>query len=227
MWYAKPSGGYTMKSTEGTANILMMTDYFRTKGYTDEAIAGLIGNAYAESSLNPWRWQSDYIHLNGGYGLFQYTPASGYIDGCTHLQGYSPNMSVTEQTTGATPQDGLAQCICFAENTLSKWVSSCWRTYWSTTQYADLYAYRQTVLNTWGNGTRIYHDDYPAINDVYAATFVILACFEGALHGLDYFESVRVPYAEQAYEIIHGHPVQKFPVWLLLKWREKNMKGRW
>ena len=53
-------------------------------GWSDNAIAGLIGNLQAESSINPGRWQSDSVNnLNGGYGLVQWTPASKYIDWCT------------------------------------------------------------------------------------------------------------------------------------------------
>ena len=51
------------------------------KGWTLNAIAGLLGNMQAESSINPGRWQSDDVgDLNAGYSLVQWTPASKYID---------------------------------------------------------------------------------------------------------------------------------------------------
>ena len=40
----------------------------------------MMGNAYGESGWNPWRWQNDTYNVNNGYGLFQYTPASGYLN---------------------------------------------------------------------------------------------------------------------------------------------------
>lgn len=52
-------------------------------GWTLNAVAGVLGNMQAESSINPGRWQSDNIgNMSGGYGLVQWTPASSYIDWC-------------------------------------------------------------------------------------------------------------------------------------------------
>lgn len=53
------------------------------KGWTPQAIAGLLGNAQHESSINPGRWQSDSVgSLSSGYGLVQWTPAENYINWC-------------------------------------------------------------------------------------------------------------------------------------------------
>ena len=53
-------------------------------GWSDNAIAGLIGNLQAESAINPGRWQSDNVgNTSGGYGLTQWTPASKYFEWCT------------------------------------------------------------------------------------------------------------------------------------------------
>ena len=53
------------------------------KGWTPQAIAGLLGNAQHESSINPGRWQSDSVgSLSSGYGLLQWTPATNYINWC-------------------------------------------------------------------------------------------------------------------------------------------------
>ena len=200
-WQAKPSGGYIYNSTEGLANIAEMDAYFSGEGFTKEAIAGICGNSYAESALNPWRWQSDTYNLSGGYGLFQYTPASGYINDCSHLQGYAPNMSTSIQTAGADPGDGLAQCIAFRQNTLAKWQMLCWRPYWAPATYPTEYAYRTQVLNEYGSGNRITLDQFSQIDDITAATFVFLACFEGPaeLHLSD-----RVYWAERIYPYITG-----------------------
>lgn len=51
--------------------------------WTDNAIAGILGNIQSESSINPGRWQSDKVGNNsGGYGLTQWTPASKYFNWC-------------------------------------------------------------------------------------------------------------------------------------------------
>lgn len=64
-------------------NALYIYSYFHSKGWTNKAIASILGNMSVESSLNPGRWQSDSVNnLDGGYGLVQWTPASKYINWC-------------------------------------------------------------------------------------------------------------------------------------------------
>lgn len=54
------------------------------RGWSVTAIAALLGNMQAESSINPGRWQSNDVgNLNGGYGLVQWTPATKYINWVT------------------------------------------------------------------------------------------------------------------------------------------------
>lgn len=56
-----------------------------SKGWTYNAICGMLGNMQAESSINPGRWQSDRVagDANGhGYGLVQWTPYTKYIGWC-------------------------------------------------------------------------------------------------------------------------------------------------
>lgn len=197
---AKPSGAYGFSSTEGTNNVQQMYNMFSSLGYAVEAIAGVIGNSMSESGLNPWRWQGDKVSMRGGYGLFQYTPASDYIN-LTGIQYFAPNLSTTEVTSGADPNDGFAQIIVFDENRLSKWGSGAWRSYWSTTTYAQLYAERNRILKQWGSGSSISMAQFKAITNVYDATFVFLACFEGpAVPNM----TPRYNNASTAYEILTG-----------------------
>lgn len=222
-WNAKPSGSYQYDSKAGTENIFEINDFFNTENYTIEAQSGLIGNVMAESGLNPWRWQSDTVNLSGGYGLFQFTPASGYID-LTDVPFHSPNLSTSEQTSGATVDDGEAQLIVFNEDRLGKWISSCWRTYWDVNTYAQLYAERKRILNTYGNGSKITLNQFKTIKNVWDATFTFLACYEGP----------RVPNvgpryenAVNAYELLTGNPPdppipptpinKKLPIWFYIK----------
>ena len=174
-WQAKPHGYYGINSNEGHDNIDQIWNQMQADNYTTEAAAGAMGNVYAESGLNPWRWQSDTVNLHAGYGLFQYTPASGYIN----LPGTTPNMSTTSVTPGASASDGARQVDCFLTNELGKWVSTAWRSYWDPTQYASLYAKRNQWLQQWGSGGHISMSEFAAITDLEAATFFFLACFEG------------------------------------------------
>jgi len=112
-WYAKPRGGWSTEDNEAQQNMFMISEYLQNNGWTMIAIAGLLGNMANESGFNPWRWNSDTVGLNTrAYGLVQFYPASYYIGGRgteSMITNYSPNMSTSSQTAGATPQDGLAQ----------------------------------------------------------------------------------------------------------------------
>lgn len=63
--------------------------HLKNAGWTDNAIAAILGNMVAESTLNPGIWQShDIGNYSGGYGLVQWTPATKYIDWCA-TQGHN------------------------------------------------------------------------------------------------------------------------------------------
>lgn len=71
-------------------NAELFYGYFITKGWTLNAICGMLGNIQTESTTNPGLWESlDEGNLNGGFGLVQWTPASKYINwaGSDYLNG--------------------------------------------------------------------------------------------------------------------------------------------
>lgn len=221
MWYAKPAGGYGIGSTEWIGNF---NEIYNMLAWTDEAKAGMMGNLQHESGFNPWRWQGDTVNTSAGYGLPQFTPASGYLG----LSGVTPNMSTTSITTGATPGDGARQMQAVDSDELHKWVGSCWRDYWSPVSFAQLYNYRAQILNTWGNGSSITMAQFKACTDVDAAAFIWLACYEGpAVPNYD----VRKQTAEYIYQNYMGGVIpptpdpptpptpsgQGVPFWLLKK----------
>ena len=200
-FYATPSGGYGINSVPGTANICAIYDYLHPLGYTKECVAGMCGNMAWESGLNPWRWQGDTVNYNAGYGLVQYTHASDYIN-LTGIPDHAPNLSTTEQTAGASPDDAKGQLYVFVNNTLGKWVSNCWNyQYWDPTDYPDLYTLRNNILSTYGNGSSLSLAQFAAINDVEAACFAFLGCFERAATPAT-FTTYRYPYAQQCWTIL-------------------------
>lgn len=234
-WYAKPYGGYTMRSTEGTANIFEIHYMLERAGYTIESQAGIIGNMYHESALNPWRWQGDSVNeYYGGYGLFQYTPSSNggrdrYIGTCEGLPYYAPSMSTSYVSAGAKATDAICQVNVFIDDYLSKWVSSLWRSYWPDNQ--SLRNYCNNILSTYGSGYSLSQYQFSQIDDVTAAAVAFLGCFEGpAVPNA----GPRIDAAAEAYEIITGAPpdpgptpdsgggntpssTSKMPIWLMLK----------
>lgn len=78
----------SLTSDEQKINAKYIYNYCKAKGWTINAISGMLGNMQAESSLNPGRWQSDSVgNLTGGYGLVQWTPATKYLE----WAGSNPN----------------------------------------------------------------------------------------------------------------------------------------
>lgn len=66
---------------EMETNAQYIYSYLHDKGWTIQAIAGILGNMQAESSINPGVWQSHLIgNTEGGYGLVQWTPATNYLN---------------------------------------------------------------------------------------------------------------------------------------------------
>ncbi len=64
-----------------TVNAQYILNYLRGKGWTKNAVCGMLGNMQTESTINPGIWQSLKVNnMNGGFGLVQWTPATKYID---------------------------------------------------------------------------------------------------------------------------------------------------
>ena len=225
-WYAKPSGAYEFNSNEAKANMLEISNMLKTYNFSNESISAIIGNAYGESGLNPWRWQNDYVADENGYGLYQYTPSTSYINGASTVQGYSPNLSTSTQTSGATAEDGKAQTIVIANDTIGKWYPYCWRDYWDETEFSSLWSLHNTILNTYGDGDYLTLNQFKTITDLYSATFAFLACYEGP--GYPNMEN-RYSYAQAVYKYLFNGdtPIpptptptttkKKMPLWFYLR----------
>ena len=63
-------------------------DYLHSRGYPQNVICAILGNAQQESSINPGIWENLTVDYNRGYGLFQWTPATVYTNWATNL-GYA------------------------------------------------------------------------------------------------------------------------------------------
>ena len=84
-----------------TANAYMVYQYFRDLGFTDQSIAGLLGNMQQESTINPGLWENTPAQ-SGGYGLVQWTPASGWFNYAS-----AHNIDTTD-----ADESGDGQCAC-------------------------------------------------------------------------------------------------------------------
>jgi hypothetical protein len=178
IWYAKPSDGYLASSAEGTSNIRAFYDYLYGEGFVYGAVVGMLCNVAAESGYNPWRWEGDVYGLSRGYGLFQFTPGSAYIN-ASGVPDHYPNLSTSQETSGSSPDDAKGQLYCFVNDTLSKWNDTCWRSYWDPSHLPDYYDRCQNILALYGQNGHLSIDDFKIINNIQDASDAFLACYEG------------------------------------------------
>lgn len=74
-------GNFPLTIDQMKINATYIRNVLITRGWTVEAISGMLGNAQSESTINPGRWQSgDEGNVKKGFGLVQWTPASKLID---------------------------------------------------------------------------------------------------------------------------------------------------
>ena len=121
-WHNKNTGAYSRDSVEAQENVMKMVEVLAPLGWTINAIAALAGNQAYESGFNPWRWESDTVNLSRGYGLFQYTPATKYIQSsvAAGYTGFQPNYPM-----GSGGQDdGTAQLLFMHNNVDGGYIST-------------------------------------------------------------------------------------------------------
>lgn len=86
-------------------NATIVRDYLTAKGWSLNAIAGLLGNMQSESTINPGIWQNlNENNLSGGFGLVQWTPATNFTNwadslGYAWTDGDAQLKWIDEQTT--------------------------------------------------------------------------------------------------------------------------------
>ncbi len=74
-------GNRYLTESEMQNNAMEIRAYLVSKGWTLNAIAGMLGNMETESTINPAIWQSlDSSNKSGGYGLVQWTPSTNYTN---------------------------------------------------------------------------------------------------------------------------------------------------
>lgn len=157
-WHVKTIDGYS--GSEAEDNARMIYGILSSRGWTLNAVCGMLGNIGAESGYNPWRWQDDDILsstselLNSrkhGYGLVQFTPANKYVKNATSFSGYGPNFS---DKTGNT-LDGQAQ-VYYIDEHADYYPSS-----YSSMTYAN---YKKSTLNA-GTLAKIWLHNYERPGD--------------------------------------------------------------
>ena len=107
-------GNRYLSAAEMQNNALIIKAYLAAKGWSLNAIAGLLGNMQSESTINPGLWQSliEGSGGGGGYGLVQWTPWTNFTNWADD-NGYSWD-------------DGNAQLKWIDEETVSfgQWIKT-------------------------------------------------------------------------------------------------------
>lgn len=73
----------TLTESQMQKNALYIYSALTDKGWTAQAIAGVLGNMQHESAINPGRWQGENVGVGPAYGLVQWDPWTKYVDWCT------------------------------------------------------------------------------------------------------------------------------------------------
>lgn len=69
---------FTYNSEEQKTNVRYILNFFRGKGWTDNAIAGILGNMQSESGMNPGAYYDYKSFSSVSYGVVQWDPTSKY-----------------------------------------------------------------------------------------------------------------------------------------------------
>ena len=87
------SGNRYLSDSEMETNARYIYNYLCSRGWSINAVAGMLGNMETESTINPGIWESlDEGDTAQGYGLVQWTPASKYLDWCSEKGLVPSNM---------------------------------------------------------------------------------------------------------------------------------------
>lgn len=73
------SGNRYLSQSEMENNAALIWEFFGSRGWTAQAVAGMLGNMQQESNINPGIWQNLNPYA-GGYGLVQWTPYTKYAN---------------------------------------------------------------------------------------------------------------------------------------------------
>ena len=81
-WIARETASNpNMTAAEQENNVLIIAQYFRGLGWSDNAISALCGNMEIESYLNPCQFEIRYnFSPSYGFGLVQWTPRTKFSD---------------------------------------------------------------------------------------------------------------------------------------------------
>lgn len=75
-WYCSNS---RLSDDQMKVNAQYILNYLRDRGWTKEAVCGMLGSMEVESSINPGAWYG-FVEGSAAFGLVQWNPTSKYFD---------------------------------------------------------------------------------------------------------------------------------------------------
>lgn len=85
------SGNRYLTLSEMQVNAKYIWWYLKNRGWSLNAVCGMLGNMQRESTINPGIWQNlDEGNTSLGYGLVQWTPTTNYLNWC-ESNGLTPS----------------------------------------------------------------------------------------------------------------------------------------
>lgn len=83
------TGNRYLTQAEMTTNAKYIWSYLGARGWSKNAVAGMLGNMQTESTINPGIWEGLNQGTGPGFGLVQWTPYTKYTDWC-EARGLTP-----------------------------------------------------------------------------------------------------------------------------------------
>ena len=84
------TGNRYLSQAEMETNAKYIWNYLGSRGWSKNAVAGMLGNMQTESSINPGIWENLSENVGPGFGLVQWTPFTKYTEWCAE-RGLSPS----------------------------------------------------------------------------------------------------------------------------------------
>lgn len=138
-------------------NAQNVVDFLQTRGFTNEAIVGVLANMEHESAINPGQQEHGYGgSVERGYGLVQWTPANSKI------LAYADSV-------GGNWYDGDLQMNYFMINVPQSWIKTSNFSYsWEQfKQMTDIYLATRTFFACFERGT--FHNDLLTYADYWSS----------------------------------------------------------
>lgn len=76
------SNNRALTEDEMQINARYIWQYLGSRGWTLNAVAGMLGNMENESTINPGRWQNGAVNVGPAFGLVQWDPYTKYTSWC-------------------------------------------------------------------------------------------------------------------------------------------------